>query len=210
MAVTEDNRRLYPRRRVTFPATFTLDGHTRHPAFGLDLSGGGVQLFTRDKIEGATKSLSLVAVLSGRHVAMRTTRCWSSTIEAPSGKRYKHGLKLQRIDDADWEFLMNLTLEGDGQGLLGGVLTPGQLGRMMSPQKQHWVAETLAAAGRLTYNAGNALPLIEYTFDGYTMRQGVPYYRFSVRSKIQKADGPQECRSRVLVAIEGETVRLID
>ena len=207
--VADENRRLYPRRRVTFPATFSLDGQTTLPAFGLDLGGGGLRLFTRDPITTRPeKPVSLTAVIDGRKLHFKAVRRWSAAFEAPAGTRYRHGLALRNIKDGDWEFLMNLSL--DASGLHRGVLSAVELGQMLSPDKQRKVAEELAAAGRLTYQPGSRLPLIEYAFDGYAMRHGVACYRFTVRSRVTKSDGPQEHRTAVLVAIEGDVVKLLE
>lgn len=207
--VADDNRRLYPRRTVTFPATFSLDGQTTLPAFGLDLGGGGLRLFTRDPITSRPeKPVSLTAVIDGRKLHFKALRKWSAAFEAPAGIRYRHGLALSNIKDADWDFLMNLSL--DAAGIHRGVLSAVELGQMLTPDKQRHVAEQLAAAGKLTYQPGARLPLIEYAFEGYAMRGGVACYRFTVRSRIMRPDGPQEHRTAVLVAIEGDAVKLLD
>ncbi len=210
-ATTSDvlaNRRLYPRRRFTFPATFSVDGKTTLPAFGLDISGGGLRLFTQEPLKTGTRAFSLTAMFDRRKVAFRAVCRWSQAVEAAPGTRYRHGLQLRGIADGDWEFLMNLTL--DGEAAARGVLTPGQLNAMLSFEKQHRIADALATAGRLSYNRGHRLPLIEYAFDGYTMRRSVPYYRFTVRSKMVRPSGLEEFRTPALVAIEAETVQLLD
>ena len=168
-----------------------------------------MRLFTRDPITTRPeKPVTLTAVIDGRKLHFKAVRRWSAAFEAPAGTRYRHGLALRNIKDADWDFLMNLSL--DGEGIHRGVLSAVELGRMLSPDKQRRVAEELAAADRLTYQPGARLPLIEYAFDGYAMRSGVACYRFTVRSRVNRPDGPQEHRTPVLVAIEGDIVKLLD
>ncbi|HYZ16855.1 MAG TPA: PilZ domain-containing protein, partial [Candidatus Acidoferrum sp.] len=184
------NRRLYPRRRIRFPASFTLDGNAALPAFALDLSGGGLKLFTQEPLKGGTRPFSLVALFDGRRITCRAIRRWSQAIETPSGIRYQHGVQLRGIADGDWDFLMNRVFApGGDQATPGGVLTAGQLNAMLSFEKQHRIAEALTEAGRLTYDRSHRLPLIEYAFGGYTMQRGAAYYRFTIRSKVSRPRG---------------------
>jgi hypothetical protein len=58
---------------------------------------------------------------------------------------------------------------------------------------------------------GNRLPLVEYTFHTYVMQRGTPYYRLLVRSKTVNPDrSTKEHRTSVLVAVEGDTVNVLD
>jgi hypothetical protein len=195
----EVNRRLYPRRRLTFPATFSVDRRATLPAFGLDLSGGGMRLFTQDPIEmPAGDPLALVALVEGRKVQLRLRRRWSTPFEAPAGLRYRHGLQLATITDRDWEFLMRVVLQGGDESPPHGVLSRAQVARLLGREKLHRVVTMLAAAGRLACTFDKRLPPMEYAFEGYAMRRGIAYYRFRVGG------------TNVLVGVEHDTVRFID
>ncbi|HEY4442278.1 MAG TPA: hypothetical protein VGN14_17590 [Candidatus Elarobacter sp.] len=203
------NRRIYPRRRVTFPATYTTDGENVQPAYGLDFGGGGVQLLTREPLSAASRgAIELTVMLNGRRVRVKATRAWTSAFISPEGTRYRHGMRLKTITDRDWEYLMELLVE-DAQIAPGTILTPGLRDSLLSAEKQHRIAEALAAAGRLTYHAGRRLPLIEYAFDGYTMRMGTRYYALRVRSRVTDGSTTNEYRTQVLVEIEAEGVRIL-
>lgn len=208
----QDNRRLYPRKRSTFPATFTLDGSNSFPAFGLDLSGGGMRLLTKNQLppNGAMK-VSLLVMLDGRKVRLDCIRKWEETVAAPDGKRYRYGLKLKAIADGDWEYIMALTTSDETVEVHeGAVLTGAQRDALLPPETQHRVAEALAHAGKLEYSPGNKMPLIEYAFDGYAMKRGTPFYAFTVRSRANRPDGTQEYRTKTLVGIEAAIVRLLE
>lgn len=208
----QDNRRLYPRRRSTFPATFTVDGTTSFPAFGLDVSGGGLRLLTKNQLPGDVKrSVSLLLMLEGRKVRLDCTRLWGETVPAPDGQRFRYGMKLKAIADGDWEYIMALTTSEAGVEVLeGAVLTGAQRDALLKAETQHRVAELLSQADRLDYNPGHRLPLIEYAFDGYAMRRGTPYYAFTVRSKKSRVHDQQEFHTKTLVGIEHPLVRLLD
>jgi hypothetical protein len=203
----EENRRLYPRRRLTFPATFSIDRRSTLPAFGLDLSGGGIRLFTREPI--ATPSnhgLTLVALVEGRKLQVRVHRRWSNAFDAPAGVRYRHGLQLAKIADRDWEFLMRLTLEGNE--FVHGIVSAAQLGLPIDREKQQRIWAALEKAGRLSHAQGSRPPPLEYALEGYAMRRGVPYYHVRVRTKGKGGSGGQE--QHLLVAIERDVVKLLD
>jgi hypothetical protein len=205
------NRRVYPRRRVTFPATYTVDGRTTQPAYGLDLGGGGLQLLTREPLAAAARgAVELTVLLNGRRVRLQATRAWSDSIGSPQGRRYRHGMRLKTMADGDWDFLMRLTVEGEAKIAPGKVLTPGLRDSLLSAEKQHRIAEALADAGRLTYQRGHKLPLIEYAFEGYTMRMGTRYHVLNVRSKVTGGSEATQFRTRVLSAIESEGVRIVE
>lgn len=207
-----ENRRLYPRRRLTFPATFTVDGETTSlPAFGLDLSGEGMRLFTRDPIpSGPRRALSLLAVVEGRKVEMRAHRRWSSAFQAPGGMRYRHGLELHGITDHDWEFLMNLTLEGGDGALRRAVLTALEVNRILGVAKQQKVVLALADAGRLAYDGGPRMPPLEYAFERYVMRQGTGCYKLAVRGAAPRHTGATKLAASVLVGIKTDLVKILD
>jgi hypothetical protein len=209
----EINRRTYPRRRTTFPATYVAET-TQKPAFGLDISGGGMCLLTQEPIPPTLlKGFSLLAMLGDRKVRLEATGCWAVPMMVRGQKHYRYGLRLKQIADHDWDHVMEHSLSGEGgPGLTPGlILTTKQRDSILPIDKQHRIAESLAHKKRLDYSGTGRLPLVEYRFTGYQMQRGTPFYRLQVRSKITSATlGTQEFYSTVLVAIEGEAVKLLD
>ncbi len=195
---------------MTFPATYTVDGRTAQPAYGLDFGGGGLQLLTREPLTAGRGAVEVTVILSGRRVRIAAMRAWTDSIDSPQGRRFRHGLRLKTMADGDWDYLMRLSVEGDANISPGRVLTPGLRDSLLSVEKQHRIAEALAEEGRLTYHRGRKLPLIEYAFEGYTMRLGTRYYVLNVRSKVVDGSDVHEYRTRVLAAIETEGVRIIE
>ena len=209
--VPDHNRRIYPRRRLTFPATFTIDGEQKTlPAFGLDLSGEGMRLFTRDPIGTAKRGLSLLVVVEGRKVQMRAHRRWSAAFQAPAGMRYRHGLELRGITEHDWEFLMNLTLEGGEGDLKRGKLSPADVNTLIGLEKHRKVVQTLADGGRIAYDGGPRMPSLEYALEKYVMRTGIGYYKFRVKGPAPRYAGPAPTETDVLVGIKSDTIKILD
>ncbi len=156
------NRRIYPRRRVTFPATYTVDGETTQPAYGLDFGGGGLQLLTREPLT-ERGAILLTVMLDGRRLRFHAVRAWTGSLNSHDGPRYRHGMRLKTMADRDWDYLMQLLVK-DTRNSRGSVLTPTARDTLFSAEKQHQIAAALAEAGRLTYSWGQRLPLIEYAF----------------------------------------------
>jgi hypothetical protein len=196
---------------VTFPATYTIEGRTAQPAYGLDFGGGGLQLLTREPLAAAARgAVELTVLLDGRQVRLQATRAWSDSIGSPEGPRYRHGMRLKTMADGDWDFLMRLLGEVDAKIAPGKVLTAGLRDSLLSAEKQHRIADAMSHAGRLTYQRGHKLPLIEYAFEGYTMRMGTRYHVLNVRSRVTGGSEATQFRTRVLSAIESEGVRIVE
>lgn len=204
------NRRHYVRRQRTFPATYSLDGHTAHPAYGLDVSGGGLRLLTREPLSvDGQKPLTLVAVLDGRQVHLEAFPRWSAPVVSAGGTRYRHGLRMAAIADADWDFLMRIALDDAGISP-GKPLTDEQRDLLLSSEKQQRIAESLAVAGRATYRRGQKLPPLGYAYESSTVRDGVRWYVLTVRSQTSETLLAREFRTRVLASIESDQVRVLN
>jgi len=208
------NRRTYPRRRNTYPAAYVDDASTQKPAYGLDISGGGICLMTKEPIPPAiVKNLELLVMIGERKVRFAASGCWAVPMKVRGTTHYRYGMRLKQISDHDWAYLMEHSLDGEGGPQLtpGTMLTTAQRDSILPLAKQYKIAETLAHKKRLDYLDDKRLPLVEYTFTGYEMQRGTPYYKLSVRSKTINPDhSSTDHRSSVLVAIEGENVRVLD
>jgi len=94
---------------------------------------------------------------------------------------------------------------------LPDALNCSQRDTILPIQKQHQIGEALAHKQRLAVGHDGRLPLVEYTFTGYAMQRGIPYYKLSVRSKVASADHHvKEFTTALLVAIEGDGVKVLD
>jgi hypothetical protein len=203
------DRRHYVRRQRTFPATYSLDGQTALPAYGLDVSGGGLRLLTKEPLAvDGRKPVALVAVLDGRQVHLEATARWSAPIASAGGTRYRHGLRLAQIADTDWDFLMRLALD-DAGFIPGKVLTDDQRDVLLALDKQQKIAEQLAIAGRATYRPGQKLPDMAFVYETCVARDGQRWYGLTVRSTTSETLLAREHRTRVLVAIESDQVRVL-
>lgn len=208
------NRRTYPRRRTTFPATYLAETNLQRPAYGLDISGGGVCLLTQEQIpRSQLKHLSLLAIVGEKKVRFQASGCWGVPTQVRGKTLYRYGLRMKAIADHDWNYVMEHSLDGDGgPGLtLGTILTALQRDSILPLQRQYAIAEGLVRKARLASTIDGRLPLVEYTFTGYAMQRGIPYYKLSVRSKVvSRGHTVAEHKTSVLAAIEGDSIRILD
>lgn len=210
----EINRRTYPRRRTTFPASYAAEEKAQKPAFGLDISGGGMCLLTQEPIPPSIlKHFSLMAMVGERKVRLEATGCWGVPMMVRGQRHYRYGLRLKNIADHDWNHVMDHSLDGEGgPGLTPHtMLTTRQRDTILPLAKQFRIAESLARKQRLAYGGEGRLPLVEYSFTGYAMQSGTAYYKLTVRSKVT-GDGSavKEFKTNVLVAVEGDSIRVLD
>jgi hypothetical protein len=186
----------------------------RKPAIGLDISGGGLRLLTKDQVMHQGIDVPVVVLIADRPVQLSARVQWVDRTLHQGEQHFLYGFKLSKIADHEWDRIMNWTLEEaaaiPGDLTIGGVLNPQQRDTMIPVQRQREIAKRLAEKGRLDA-VGERLPLVEYKFEGFKMRMGVPYYKLTVRSKKTETDRSfTEYRTGVLARIESEGVVVLD
>lgn len=190
--------------------------HDRKPAIGLDISGGGVRLLTKDQIESQGVDVPVVVLIADRPVQLAAKLCWTEPTQHQGQPHYLAGLKLSKIADHEWDRIMEWTIAEDDPnsklGLkVGQVLSDGERDTLVPIARQVEISKRLAEKGRLDPVDGGRLPLIEYKFEGYKMRKGIAYYKLTVRSKKTESDRSfTEYRTSVLARIEQEGVVVLD
>jgi hypothetical protein len=212
-AASTSNRRIYPRRNKPFRAMFFGNEQERKPAIGLDISGGGLRLLTKDQVEHRGVDVPVVVLIADRPVQLAAKVKWVDKTLHQGEQHFLYGFKLSKIADHEWDRIMEWSVdEGTGGELkVGTVLTAGQRDSMIPIPRQVEISKKLAEKGRLDPVSGSRLPLVEYKFDGYKMRMGIPYYKLTVRSKKTERDHSQtEYRTSVLARIESEGVVVLD
>jgi len=204
------NRRIYPRRKLTFPMTYQSKDGLMHPAFGMNLGGGGFCALTQEALGG--KRVAFSADIAAKRMTFDADICWSRPVPGQDG-RFFAGTHFVQIADKDWNALIAFVLEDPLAGNLGAgsLLSAQQRDSMLASDKQRRIATLLVERERLVDPGAGRLPLIEYAFGGYVMRQGTPNYVLHVRSKGY-GNGYEltDNRSTIEAEIEGAGVRLVD
>ncbi|MDE2571742.1 MAG: PilZ domain-containing protein [bacterium] len=197
------NRRRFSRRRKPFSAVYFPTQEERMPAIGLDISGGGLCLLTQQPLPPRTACLSAVVLIGDRPVSIGGEIRWRDTVNYQGRPHYRYGLRFVAIDDVDWEHIMRFaTGEGDAIPSEGSTLDAAQRDALVPSLAQRRIVEKLVQSQRLDRPRRPSSALVEYRFDGYMMRQGVPYLRLTVRSKRTLFDTVSEFRTKVLVPLD--------
>ena len=133
--------------------------------------------------------LSVIALVENKPDPMTAKVTWNQGVALRGKPHYRYGMKLSKIGDKDWERLMRWTLEDADPAKFvkeGTTLTDEQRDMLLRPHQQLRICAELARHRRLDPLHGARLPLVQYKFEGYTMRDSVPMYKFTVRSKVTR------------------------
>lgn len=207
-----DNRRKFYRRSKPFQGVFYAASGEKLPLVGLDISGGGLCILLQQPIKDGGPELTLGAVIDNKPFTVIGTVRWTDVVKVRGVDHYRYGLKLKSIADEDWDRLMLWTVENNSEFSEGTTLSAAQRDALITQQAQQKIAEELVSRERIDAVVDGRLPLIEYSFVKYTMRQGVPYVWLRVRSR--RADHTLQTvvdyKSNVLVSCDDGHIKLVD
>ena len=180
---TTNNRRRFPRRAKPFQGVYYTQPGERIPTVGLDISGGGLSLLLQHPVKDLAGDLMIGAVIDDKPFSVVARVRWADTFKVKGVDHYRYGLSLSSIADKDWDRLMHWTLQHSGDLAEGATLSAEQRDAMISAEMQFKIGQALVEKERLDPFQDNKLPLIEYNFERYTMRGGIPYMLFKIRSR---------------------------
>jgi hypothetical protein len=207
----EKSRRNFPRLRKLLHAAYFNAENTKFPAFVLNIGGGGLCILTREPLTPDIDSIPVVTLIEDEPLQLAGVIRWRDTVPVKGKEHYLYGLKLQQISDRDWERMMNFSIVGGvGDVKIGEILSATQRDMMITSEEQLLIARLLVDNERLQPFADERLPLIEYTFGGYAMSDGTPFYKLTIRSRDQRGGDTVEFHSDVLVGIESTKVQLLE
>lgn len=182
------------------------------PLVGLDISGGGLCILLQQPVKDLSAELMLGAVIQAKPFTVIGTVRWSDVVKVKGVDHFRYGLKLKSIADDDWDRLMLWTVENNSDFSEGATLSATQRDSLITQQTQDKIAEALLAKNRIDPYSENKLPLIEYNFVKYTMRQGSPYVWLRVRSRCtdRTLQTVVDHMTNVLVSTDDGHTKLID
>lgn len=211
-AQSAQNRRKFYRRTKPFQGVFYAAGGEKLPLVGLDISGGGLCILLQQPIKEPGPELTLGAVIDNKPFTIIGLVRWTDVVKVRGVDHYRYGLKLKSIADEDWDRLMLWTVENNADFAEGTTLSAAQRDSLITQQAQQKIAEELQARERIDAVVDGRLPLIEYSFVKYTMRQGAPYVWLRVRSR--RADKTLQTvvdyKSNVLVSCDDGHIKLVE
>lgn len=191
---------------------FYASGGERLPLVGLDISGGGLCILLQQAIKDPGPELTLGAVIDNKPFTVIGTVRWTDIVKVKGVDHYRYGLKLKSIADDDWDRLMLWTVENNAEFVEGMALSAAQRDALITQQTQEKIAETLQSRDRIDPIVGGKLPLIEYNFVKYTMRQGAPYVWLKVRSRRldRTLNSVVDHHTNVLISCDDGHIKVID
>jgi hypothetical protein len=206
------NRRKFLRRTKPFQGVYYATPGERVPLVGLDISGGGLCVLLQQPVKDLSAELMLGAVIQSKPFTVIGTVRWSDVVKVKGVDHFRYGLKLKSIADDDWDRLMLWTVENNSDFVEGASLSAAQRDALITQQTQDKIAESLLAKGRIDPFQDGKLPLIEYNFVKYTMRQGAPYVWLRVRSRCtdKTLQTVVDHMTNVLVSCDDGHTKLID
>src|SRR5579883_1178715 len=101
---SERNRRRYPRVKRDFHVEYTVDGARWEVAQGVDLSGGGLCMFSRWAI--LPNVFDARIEIGEQMLAVQLRKIWGTATEYRGKEVPYYGLQFERIAPRDWEILM--------------------------------------------------------------------------------------------------------
>lgn len=206
------NRRKFFRRTKPFQGVYYASPGERVPLVGLDISGGGLCILLQTPVRDLAAELMLGAVIQSKPFTVIGTVRWSDVVKVKGVDHYRYGLKLKSIADDDWDRLMLWTVENNSDFVEGATLSAAQRDALITQQTQDKIADELRAKQRIDPYQDGKLPLIEYNFVKYTMRQGAPYVWLRVRSRCtdRTLQTVVDHMTNVLVSCDDGHTKLID
>lgn len=206
------NRRKFFRRTKPFQGVYYATPGERVPLVGLDISGGGLCILLQQPVKDLSAELMLGAVIQAKPFTVIGTVRWSDVVKVKGVDHFRYGLKLKSIADDDWDRLMLWTVENNSDFSEGATLSAAQRDALITQHTQDKIAESLLAKGRIDPYSDGKLPLIEYNFVKYTMRQGAPYVWLRVRSRCtdKTLQTVVDHMTNVLVSTDDGHTKLID
>lgn len=201
-----------PRTKRTFPVLFSPDhGQSWLPAYGLDVSLGGMRLFSQQPVPEGEVPLR---VSLGRSVVdLRVKAAWHVSGHYKKGVGHEYGVQLTAANSHDREMLERwiggkpLEETNQAQEELRDIrLRPDDVDRLIPVAFQRRLFEALAQRGRLMPVDAQHPALVAYDYSGRVRYRGTAMHLLTIHSKVVNDDGEDRYATRVLFDDTGTTV----
>ena len=201
-----------PRVERTFPILYSPDsGKTWLPAYGLDMSLGGMKVFSRTPLpEG---ELQMRVSLDSTAIDLRVKTVWHVEGRYKKEKAHEYGAQLVSAGAADREriarWLGGKPLEERNlasEELREIRLRPDDVNRLIPLAFQKRLFAELHQRGRLAHVDAQHPALVAYDYGGVVRYRGVQMHRLTIHSKVVGPEGDERYRTRVLFDDTGTAV----
>lgn len=188
----------------TFPILYSPDkGASWLPAYGLDMSLGGMKIFSRSPLPDG--ELPMRVSLDATAVDLRVKTVWHVEGRYKKETAHEYGVQLVSANAGDRE-RMTRWLDGKpleernlaSEELREIRLRPDDVNRLIPLAFQKRLFAELVQRGRLAPVDANHPALVAYDYGGVARYRGVAMHRLTIHSKVVGPDGDERYRTRVL------------
>lgn len=204
------------RVKKTFPLLYSPDhGASWMPAYGLDISAGGMKIFSQTEIgEG---EIPMRMTLDSCLIDVRVRPAWHTKGKYKDGIAHEYGMQLVAANAVDRErirrWLAGEPIDAPNQAqddLKEIRLRPDDVDRLIPIAFQHRLFAELEQRGRLAPVDKTHPPLVAFNYGGMVRYRGVQMHRLTIESKVMTDDGEDRFRTRFLFDDAGTKVVVLD
>lgn len=188
----------------TFPLVFSEDnGSSWQPAYGLDMSLGGMKVFSRTPIPDGEVPLRIT--LGSAIVDLRARPVWHVVGKYQAKPAHEYGMQLvaatatarERIQR--WVAGKPLDESNVASEQLKEIrLRPDDVDRLLPLAFQQRLFAELVRRGRLAAVDPGHPALVAYDYGGTVRYRGVPMHRLTIHSKVVRADDEDRYVTRLV------------
>lgn len=210
----EENKREAKRKRKPFYIAFSVNDVVYIPAFGLDISRGGMRTFTG--VQMPDEPFKVRVILGERDFVVTVKKNWDR--KTPEGKNagWITGVHFVEIDPADREFVdcyANDKPYFSGNRLLEALerlkSEPDRADLWLPPELLTAFLQMLVALKRLAPLSDRTYPLVRYHYEGSRTRGDDITHIVHIESRTAVRDGMKRFSTRFGFDQSGGNVRVV-
>jgi len=164
------------------------DGRSWFPAYGVDLTLGGLKVICHGTLpEG---QLPLRLTLGSSTLDIRARQVWHTVGEFKGAPIQEYGMEILTLGSAGrdtiskWLANASILEVEETEGTETVEVEPADVARLIPEDFRHRLIRALVTAGRLAPDRSGRYPTLRYEYAGVTTRAGAPTHQFIVHSCV--------------------------
>jgi hypothetical protein len=196
----ETNKRVYPRKKKFYKASYLLeredDEGAEQPeriersAIGIDVSAGGISFLAREKIE--LSEFDMLMKLDGIVIHARAKVMSETPTEFEARRVYRYGMQFTGIAADEWDAVVRYTTDRPvaerGSNLTTDIarvrMSPDDAARLLPQTLQNKLLAILVQQRRLAPLDESHLPLVQYFYSGAVRQEKLLLHYLTIQSKV--------------------------
>lgn len=196
----ETNKRVYPRKKKFYKASYLLEHEgdegaeqperVERSAIGIDVSAGGISFLAREKIE--LPEFDMLMKLDDVVVHARAKVMSETPTEFEGRRVYRYGMQFTGIAADEWDAVVRYTTDrpvAERESQLTGDLervrmSPDDAARLLPQTLQNKLLAILVQQRHLAPLDENHLPLVQYFYSGIVRQEKLLLHHLTIQSKV--------------------------